>query len=284
MTTPPLLESVIWTVFKEHITMSEEQVDCYLLYLDWSLIVSQNNYKSVCKGQDDEVSQDHLWRRGLRLWWWWHGGQLQVPNFFLTFWKLSRLNARFLNPGPPVLWVPEWSESRARTRHLSKYCYTNTSSTRCDFWRRLHITYPVYVYFNTSILHDSHILTNFPIILLMSVSNLIHLMFDCCITCIDIFMYLVWKKVSWPQFLLNKSSRAVTTFYKESNWCVTSLVYLMPQVGWVIIPLSYTHQHCASDDQYPGYIAAFSYTEARFSGAGAASLLHSVSVQSLIIK
>ena len=26
LTTPPLLESVIWTVFKEHITMSEEQV------------------------------------------------------------------------------------------------------------------------------------------------------------------------------------------------------------------------------------------------------------------
>ena len=33
LTTPPLLESVIWTVFKEHITMSEEQVDCYVLYL-----------------------------------------------------------------------------------------------------------------------------------------------------------------------------------------------------------------------------------------------------------
>ena len=31
LTTPPLLESVIWTVFKEHITMSEEQVDSTFL-------------------------------------------------------------------------------------------------------------------------------------------------------------------------------------------------------------------------------------------------------------
>ena len=30
LTTPPLLESVIWTVFKQHITMSEEQVGCVL--------------------------------------------------------------------------------------------------------------------------------------------------------------------------------------------------------------------------------------------------------------
>ena len=34
LTTPPLLESVIWTVFKEHITMSEELYQTYVYFTE----------------------------------------------------------------------------------------------------------------------------------------------------------------------------------------------------------------------------------------------------------
>ena len=180
LTTPPLLESVIWTVFKEHITMSEEQVGYCILNFEetvvfvWSSTELISNYFpnyssnyswlliTSCKGQADEVSQDYLRRRGL--WRRRYGGQLQV--LIIHVWNICPY-IMFYNTGPPVLSVPEWSESQPRTRRL-RNCSNILISNKFQHF------YPLWLAF----FDLSSIIFCFRL-------DLNH-KFDCCITCIDL--------------------------------------------------------------------------------------------------
>ena len=80
--------------------MSEEQVGHSIL---GSVSMHQN-----WKGESDEVHENHLWRRGLRLWRRRHGGQLQVeeadilnePNFDNNQ-QTFLLSPLYLHPSTP---------------------------------------------------------------------------------------------------------------------------------------------------------------------------------------
>ena len=126
--------------------MSEEQVGHSIL---GSVSMHQN-----WKGESDEVHEDHLWRRGLRLWRRRHGGQLQVaeadilnePNFDNNQ-QTFLLSPLYLHPSTPspgllallavVLWESPAKKGVILHRSLEKGPFSKEScfKLQASRWR-----------------------------------------------------------------------------------------------------------------------------------------------------